>query len=503
MLRLKSQPLTETQPPSPARGGPVAWPVSPPAPRSAAEAVELVRACGAEAVDIRFCDLFGSWQHFTIPPEGLTEQSFVHGFGVDGSSIRGWKAIHESDMLVVPQYETAFLDPFTWRPTLVFIGNVLDPITREHYGRDPRYVALSAEEYLRRTGVADTAYFGPELEFFVFDEVRYEQQINRASYLVDSEEGCWNTNRDEGPNLGYKPRVKGGYWVAPPVDALHDLRTEMMIAMQGAGLRVEAFTHEVASGGQGEVNLEFAPLTAMADSIMKAKYIIRNTARRFGKTATFMPKPLFGDNGSGMHVHCSLWKHGDNLFAGSGYAGLSSLALHAIAGLLEHTPSLLAFCAPTTNSFRRLVPGYEAPINLAYSARNRSAAIRITMVSRTPRAKRIEYRCPDGSANIYLGLAAILMAMLDGIERRLDPGEPVEEDIYHGLSAEARRRIRSTPGSLEAALDALEADHAYLLKGGVFTEDLIQAWIETKRREEVDAVRLRPHPYEFALYFDA
>jgi glutamine synthetase len=492
------------KPPRPSgRDGGPDWPVSPPSPRSASEATALLRECAVEAVDVRFCDLFGAWQHFTVAPEMLSEGSFVAGFGVDGSSVRGWKDIHESDMLVVPQAETAFLDPFARRPTLVFVGNVIDPVTRENYSRDPRHVAMRAEEHLRRSGIADAAFFGPEVEFFVFDEVRYEQQANRASYFVDSVEGSWNTNRKESPNLGYKPRAKGGYWAVPPADTLHDLRTEMMLAMRGAGMRVECLTHEVAAGGQLEVGLRFCPLLAMADNIMKAKYVIRNVARRFGKTATFMPKPLFGDNGSGMHVHASLWKGNENLFAGSGYAGLSPTALSAIGGLLAHTPSLLAFCAPTTNSFRRLVPGYEAPINLAYSARNRSAAIRIPMLSRDPRAKRLEYRCPDPTSNVYLALAAILMAMMDGIERRLDPGDPVEEDIYHGLSAEDRRKIPSTPGSLEEALDALEADHAYLQKGGVFSPDLIEAWIAAKRKGEVDAIRLRPHPYEFALYFDA
>jgi glutamine synthetase len=465
------------------------------------EILALIREKEVRAVDLRFMDFPGLWQHFTIPAETLEENVFEEGLGFDGSSIRGWQAINESDMLVVPVPETAFLDPFTKDRTLTMICNIQDPLTKEDYTRDPRNVARKAVNYMKSTGIADTAYFGPELEFFVFDEVRYDQNYHSGYYYIDSVEGAWNTGREEKPNLGYKLRYKEGYFPCPPSDALHDLRTEMMLTMIECGLKIEAQHHEVATGGQGEIDMKYAPLVDMADNVLKYKYIIKNVAKKHGKTATFMPKPIFMDNGSGMHVHSSLWKDGKNLFAGSGYAGLSDQAMYAIGGLLRHAPALCAITNPTTNSYKRLVPGYEAPVNLAYSRRNRSASIRIPVYSPHWKAKRIEFRCPDGSCNPYLAFSAMLMAMLDGIKNKMKPGEPLDKDIYD-LEPEELAKVPKAPGSLDEALRHLRQDHEFLLQGEVFTADVIDTWIWYKSEKEVDAIRLRPHPYEFYLYYD-
>jgi glutamine synthetase len=465
------------------------------------EVLALIRQKEVKAVDLRFMDFPGLWQHFTIPADALEESVFEEGLGFDGSSIRGWQAINESDMLVMPQPETAFIDPFTRETTLTMICNIQDPLTKEDYTRDPRNVARKAVNYMKATGVADTAYFGPELEFFVFDDVRYDQTQYSGYYYLDSIEGAWNTGREEKPNLGYKLRYKEGYFPVPPSDALHDIRSEMMLTMIQCGLKIEAQHHEVATGGQGEIDMRFAPLVEMADNVLKYKYIIKNVAKKYGKTATFMPKPLFQDNGSGMHVHSSLWKNGQNLYAGSGYAGLSEMGMYAIGGLLKHAPALCGITNPTTNSYKRLVPGYEAPVNLAYSRRNRSAAIRIPVYSPSPKAKRLEFRCPDGSSNPYLAFSAMLMAMLDGIKNKIKPGEPLDKDIYD-LEPEELAKVPKAPGSLDDALTALERDHEFLLQGDVFTQDVISTWIWYKREKEVDAIRLRPHPYEFALYYD-
>ncbi len=394
------------------------------------EVLALIREKDVQAVDLRFMDFPGLWQHFTVPADALSENTFEEGLGFDGSSIRGWQAINESDMLVLPQPETAFVDPFCKDNTLTMICNIQDPLTKEDYSRDPRNVARKAVNYMKSTGIADVAYFGPELEFFVFDDIRYDQNQHSGYYFIDSVEGAWNTGRDEKPNLGYKVRYKEGYFPVPPSDALHDIRSEMMLTMIRCGLKIEAQHHEVATAGQGEIDMRFAPLVDMADNVLKYKYIVKNVAKKYGKTATFMPKPLFLDNGSGMHVHSSLWKNGVNLFAGSGYAGLSDMALYAIGGLLRHAPALCGFTNPTTNSYKRLVPGYEAPVNLAYSRRNRSASIRIPVYSPSPKAKRIEFRCPDASSNPYLAFSAMLMAMIDGIKNRIKPGEPLDKDIY-------------------------------------------------------------------------
>ncbi|MGQ9484504.1 MAG: type I glutamate--ammonia ligase [Desulfosoma sp.] len=455
----------------------------------------------AQMVDLRFLDFPGIWQHFTVPISEFDESSFEDGLGFDASSIRGWQPINASDMLVIPDPETAVMDPFFQVPTLTLICNIVDPVTKERYTRDPRYIAHKAESYLRFTGIGDTAYFGPEAEFFIFDDIRYATAAHYGYYFIDSEEGIWNSGREENPNLGYKPRHKEGYFPVPPTDALQDLRTEMVLMMQQVGIQVECQHHEVATAGQAEIDMRFAPLVKMGDQLMWFKYIIKNVARKHKKTVTFMPKPLFGDNGSGMHTHLSLWKDGKPLFAGDRYAGLSEMALHAIGGVLRHAAALCAFTNPTTNSYKRLVPGYEAPVNLAYSSRNRSASIRIPMYSPSPKAKRIEIRFPDPSCNGYLAFSALLMAALDGIENRIDPGEPLDKDIY-ALSPEELASVPSTPGSLEEALKALEKDHDFLLKGDVFTEDVIAKWLEYKRANEVDPVRLRPHPYEFMLYFD-
>ncbi|HTN75896.1 MAG TPA: type I glutamate--ammonia ligase [Pirellulaceae bacterium] len=465
------------------------------------EVLALCREKDVKSVDLRFMDFPGLWQHTTIPVSKLTEETFEDGIGFDGSSLRGWQAINESDMLIVPQPDTTFLDPFTEIPTLVMICNVQDPLTREDYSRDPRNVARKAVNYLKGTGIADTAYFGPEAEFFIFDDIRYEQNAHEGYYHIDSIEGQWNRGRVESPNLGYKVRYKEGYFPVPPTDQMMDIRNEMMQTMIECGLDVECQHHEVATAGQSEIDLRFQDLVLMADQMLMYKYIVKNVARKWGKTVTFMPKPLFGDNGSGMHTHISLWRDGEPLFAGGGYAGLSDMAMHAMGGLLKHAPAILAFSNPTTNSYKRLVPGYEAPVNLAYSQRNRSAAIRIPMYSPSPKAKRIEFRCPDPSCNPYLAFAAMLMAVIDGIQNKYSPGQPLDKDIYD-LPPEELAAVPKTPGSLEEALSALERDHEFLLRGDVFSADVIETWINYKRKQEVDALRLRPHPYEFCLYYD-
>jgi glutamine synthetase len=452
-------------------------------------------------VDVKFVDTFGIWQHFSVPIGELTEEVFTDGLGFDGSSIRGWRSIEASDMLAMPDPATAYIDPFCSVPTLSMICTIVEPGTKEAYTRDPRGIAQRAEKYLVSTGVADAAVFGPEAEFFVFDNVQYDTKSNSTFYSVDSEEAIWNTGRDEAPNTGYKIRHKEGYFPVPPNDTQQDIRTEMVLTMEQMGLKIEKHHHEVATAGQAEIDFRFDTLVKTADNMMVYKYVIRNVARRHGKTATFMPKPLFGDNGSGMHTHQSLWKNGKPLFAGKEYAGLSQLALHYIGGILKHAKALCAICSPTTNSFKRLVPGYEAPVNLAYSSSNRSAAVRIPTYSESPKSKRIEYRPPDNSANPYLCYTAMLMAGLDGVLNKINPGEPLDKNMYE-LPPEELAKVPQVPSSLGEALDLLENDHAFLLKGDVFTKDFLEMWIATKRKE-VDALRLRPHPYEFFLYYDA
>jgi glutamine synthetase len=468
---------------------------------NAKETLAYAAKHNAVMVDLKFMDFPGMWQHFSVPMSELSEESFEEGFGFDGSSIRGWQPIDRSDMLVVPDAATAVMDPFTEHPTLSLICNVVQPSTREPYSRDPRWVARKAEEYLRTTGIGDTAYFGPEAEFFVFDDIRFDQGPNFAFYEVDSVEGYWNTGRDEGPNLGFKPRYKEGYFPVPPTDSLQDLRTEMCLEMEKVGISVEAQHHEVASGGQCEIDMRFDSLLKMADNLKWFKYIVKNVARRHGKSATFMPKPIHGDNGSGMHTHQSIWKEGKPLFAGNGYAGVSDQALWYIGGILEHAPALCAFTNPTTNSYKRLVPGFEAPVRLAYSGRNRSAAIRIPTISASPKTKRVEVRFPDSSCNAYLAFAAMLMAGLDGIERKIDPGEALDKDIY-GLSPQELAGVPQTPGSLEEALAELEKDHAFLQKGDVFTDDVLEMWMSYKRENEVTPLRTYPNAMEFSLYYD-
>lgn len=460
-----------------------------------------IKSNGIQFVDLKFMDMPGQWQHFTVPVSAFNEGSFEDGYGFDGSSIRGWKAINESDMLIIPDPNTMFLDPFIDSPTISLVCDVYEPATREKYSRCPRNIAQKAVAYLTSTGLADTVYFGPEAEFFVFDDVRFDSSPNSSFYFVDSIEGKWNSGREEGPNLGYKPRYKEGYFPVPPTDSLMDLRNEMVLNLQKCGVEVEAQHHEVASGGQCEIDLRFQPLVQAADELLMFKYIVKNTAKKFGRTVTYMPKPIYGDNGSGMHVHTSLWKKGKPLFAGSGYAGLSEMALYFIGGLLKHAPSLLAFTNPTTNSYKRLVPGFEAPVNLAYSQRNRSASIRIPMYSSSPKAKRVEFRCPDPSCNPYFAFSAILMAGLDGVINRIDPGDPLDKDIYD-MSPEELKDVPSTPASLSEALKELANDHDYLLKGDVFSEDLIDTWIKYKVDKEIKPMALQPHPYEFSLYYD-
>jgi glutamine synthetase len=466
------------------------------------EFFEFAKKHGAEMVDLKFTDLLGTWQHCSFPIDTWDESTFKEGVGFDGSSIRGWQGIHVSDMLAVPDPATACLDPFFARPTVSVIANIVDPVTHEEYTRDPRHVARKAEAYLKGMGIADTCYIGPEPEFFIFDEVRYQQNQHLGMYEIDSVEGAWNTARFEEPNLGYKPSFKGGYFPVSPTDTYHDLRGEMVYEMHKVGIVVEAHHHEVATAGQSEIDMQYQPLTKMGDQFMWFKYIIKNVARRSGKTATFMAKPIFEDNGSGMHTHFSLWRGGKPLFAGDGYAGLSEIGLWSAGGILKHAPAILAFAAPTTNSYRRLVPGFEAPVNLCLSARNRSASVRIPMYSASPKAKRLEFRCPDPACNGYIAWSAVLMAALDGVQNRIDPGEPLDRDIYE-MTPEELADYRKTPGSLGEALDALEADHAFLTKGGVFTSDVIETWIKWKREREITELALRPHPYEFHLYYDS
>ncbi|UCE79660.1 MAG: type I glutamate--ammonia ligase [Nitrospiraceae bacterium] len=465
------------------------------------DVLKLAQENGAVMANFKFIDFPGVWQHFSVPIEELKEETFEEGAGFDGSSIRGWQAIHASDMLIIPDPETAMIDPFRQYPTISLICNIVDPITKEPYSRDPRFIAQKSEQYLKSLGIGDTAYFGPEAEFFILDDVRFDQNAQSGYYFIDSAEAIWNSGKEENPNLGYKPRHKEGYFPVPPTDTYEDMRTEMVTIMQKCGIYVEAQHHEVATAGQGEIDMRYSPLVKMADNLMLFKYIVKNVARVHGKTVTFMPKPVFGDNGSGMHTHQSIWKNGKPVFAGNGYAGLSEQALYYIGGILKHAKSLAAFTNPTTNSYKRLVPGFEAPVNLAYSARNRSAAIRIPTYSASPKAKRVEVRFPDPSCNPYLAFAAMLMAGLDGIENKLDPGEALDKDLYD-LPPEELLQVPQIVGSLEEALDSLQADHEYLKKGDVFTEDAIDKWIEYKRTAEVDALRLRPHPYEFFMYFD-
>jgi glutamine synthetase len=468
------------------------------------DVLALIKEHDIKMVDVRFTDMPGTWQHFSLPASMLSEDDFVHGLGFDGSSIRGFQAINESDMLVVPDPDTAFIDPMLKIPTLALICDIRDPLTGENYSRDPRYIAKKAEEYLRSTGIADTAYFGPEAEFFLFSDVRFDQGSHFGYYFLDSDEGIWNSGADRGgKNLGYRPRYKEGYFPCPPLDALQDVRSQITLNMMAAGIEVEVHHHEVATAGQCEIDMRFDSLLRMADKLVKYKYIVKNTARQFGLTATFMPKPLFGDNGSGMHCHQSLWKEGQPLFYDpKGYALLSDTARWYIGGILTHAPALLAICAPTTNSYRRLVPGFEAPINLVYSQRNRSAAIRIPTYSDSPKARRIEFRAPDPTCNPYLAFSAMLMAGIDGIKNRIEPPPPLDVDIYE-LTAEEKAHIRGTPGSLAESLDALEADHDFLLAGGVFTPDVIETYLDYKRSRELIQVAIRPHPYEFFMYFDA
>ena len=470
--------------------------------RTPADVLSLAQSEGVEMVDLRFCDLPGLMQHFSVPVGQLTEDNFTEGYGFDGSSIRGFQEIQESDMILVPDPNTAIIDPFRQHKTLNMNCFVLDPLTGESYSRDPRFVARKAEQYLQTTGLADTAYFGPEAEFFIFDDVRFHQDQRSSSYSVDSIEGAWNSNRDEGPNLGHKPRYKEGYFPVPPMDHFQDLRSEMALQLERLGIEVEIQHHEVGTAGQAEIDIRFGTLLDMADQVMLYKYVVKNVALAHGRTATFMPKPLFQDNGSGMHTHQSLWKNGEPLFYDeTGYAGLSDMARWYIGGLLTHAPAVLAFAAPTTNSYKRLVPGYEAPVNLVYSQRNRSASVRIPLYSKSPKAKRLEFRCPDPSCNPYLAFSAMLMAGLDGIHNRIEPPPPVDKDLYD-LPPEELSRVPQVPSSLDAALDALEADQDFLKAGGVFTDDLITTWIAYKRIHEIDAVRLRPHPWEFMLYYD-
>lgn len=456
-----------------------------------------------QVIDFKFNDLPGLWQHFSVPAQELLGDGIWNdGIGFDGSSIRGFQKIQESDMILMPDSSTAVLDPICPTPTLSIICNIYDPVTKEPYTRDPRYIAQKAEEYLKKTKIGNLSYWGPEAEFFIFDDIRFDQGENFGYYYLDSVEGDWNTGKDEKPNLGYKPRYKEGYFPVPPHDTLQEIRSEIMLTLRRVGVPVECHHHEVATAGQCEIDIRYSPLVRMADNLMMYKYVIKNIARKHNKVATFMPKPIFKDNGSGMHVHSSIWKDNTNLFFDAkGYALISETCKYYIGGLLKHAASILAFGAPTTNSYKRLVPGYEAPVNLVYSARNRSAACRIPMYSSAPAAKRVEFRCPDPSCNPYLTFAAILLAGLDGIQNKIDPGQALDKNIYE-LEGEEKARIKTVPGSLEEALSALEKDHEYLLRGDVFTRDVIETWIQYKREVEIDAVKLRPHPHEFYLYFD-
>ena len=469
----------------------------------AKDALALAKDAGAEIVDLRFCDLPGLWQHFSVPISQLDESSFQDGFGFDGSSIRGFQEIQESDMLLVPDPNGAFMDPFLKHPTLVLNCFVKDPVTGEWYSRDPRYVAKKAEAHLEQTGVAQVSYWGPECEFYIFDSIRFDQNQHEGYYHIDAVEGAWNSGKDEvGGNKGYKPRYKEGYFPVPPMDHYQDLRSEMVMNLQKVGIEVEVQHHEVGTAGQAEIDIRYGTLLDTADRVLRYKYVVKQTALQAGKTVTFMPKPIFLDNGSGMHTHQSLWRDGENLFWDEvGYAQISDMCRWYIGGLLAHAPALLAFAAPTTNSYRRLVPGYEAPINLVYSQRNRSACIRNPVFFKNPGAKRLEFRSPDPTANPYLAFAAMLMAGLDGIKNKIEPPDPIDKDLYD-LPPEEKAQVKQVPGSLDEVLDALENDHQFLLDGGVFTQDVIDTWIEYKRERELDAIRLRPHPWEFALYYD-
>ena len=471
-----------------------------------ADVLQLARDNNVQMVDLKFVDVPGTLQHVTLPVSELTEELFEIGTGFDGSSIRGFQSIHESDMLLVPDPTTAAIDPVFEITSLSLFCNIRDPLTSSNYSRDPRWIAQKAEAHLVSSGVGDVSYWGPELEFFIFDSARFDQNARSGYYFIDSDEGIWNSGAEATLtgelNTAYRPRHKEGYFPSPPTDTLTDLRSEAVLKMQGFGMQIEKHHHEVATAGQGEIDIRYDSLTRMADNVIIYKYIVKNVASEYGKVATFMPKPLFGDNGTGMHTHQSIWKDGENLFFGEGYANMSEMMKYYIGGLLKHSPALLAFCAPTTNSYRRLVPGYEAPVNLVYSARNRSACARIPMYFNTPESKRIEYRCPDPSCNPYLAFPAMLMAGLDGIANKIDPGDPLDVDLYDLPPGQAAK-VQQVPGSLEEVLDALEEDHDFLLKGDVFTSDLIDMWLAYKRSREVDEVRLRPHPYEFHLYFDA
>ena len=491
--------MTATMPPSAAKS-------SGAAPSSAVtpdDVIRRARDAGVQVLDVRFCDLPGQWQHFSLPIREMQPGIFSDGLGFDGSSIRGFQAINESDMLLLPDPASAFVDPCLTVPTLALVCDIADPITGQSYSRDPRFVARKAERHLVESGIATTSYWGPEAEFYIFNSVRFDQNAHEGYYHIDAEEGIWNSGANGGqPNMGHRPRHKEGYFPVPPVDKLQDLRSKIMLALEAAGVEVEVHHHEVGTAGQTEIDMRFGTLVRMADQIMMYKYIVKNVCDQHGYTATFMPKPLFGDNGSGMHVHQSLWSGDKNLFfSADGYGLISETARHYIGGLIRHAPALLAFAAPTTNSYRRLVPGYEAPINLIYSQRNRSAICRIPMYSKSPKAKRIEFRAPDASSNPYLTFAALLMAGMDGIKNRIEPPTPIDKDLYE-LEPQERIMVQNTPGSLEEVLGALEQDHKFLLEGGVFTEDLVRTWISYKRQKEVDPIKLRPHPYEFFLYYD-
>lgn len=465
--------------------------------------LEIIKENNLKMVDFRYTDMLGTWQHFSVPVSELSLEAFEDGFGFDGSSIRGWQAINNSDMLLLPDPDTAVIDPFYKTPTIALIGNIYDPITRERYIKDPRGIAQKAEAYLKSTGIANGTYFGPEAEFFIFNNIRYDYNDHEGYYHIDSDEASWNSGRcEEGKNLGYKIRHKEGYYPISPLDTLQDIRAEMVLTMQKCGIDVECQHHEVATAGQCEIDMRFNKLTKMADNVMMYKYVVKNVAKVHNMTATFMPKPLYGDNGSGMHCHQSLWYDNKPLFAGNAYAGMSEMALYYIGGILKHAKALTAITNPTVNSYKRLVPGYEAPVNLAYSSRNRSASIRIPMYSANPKAKRIEVRFPDPATNPYLAFSAMLLAGLDGIQNKITPGDPIDKNLYD-LPPEEAKKIKTVPASLDEALISLENDHEFLLKGDVFPKELIETWIEYKRENEIDPVRLRPHPYEYHLYYDA
>jgi len=471
-------------------------------PETPQEVLKMIQDQDIKIIDLKFIDMPGIWQHCSFYYDQIDESAFEDGVAFDGSSIRGWKSINESDMAMVPDPKTAWIDPFMQEKTLSMICSIKEPRTGEWYNRDPRTIAQKALDFLKSTGLGDIAFFGPEAEFFIFDDVRFDQTESKGFYYVDSVEGRWNSGREEaGGNLGYKPRYKEGYFPVSPTDTLQDMRTEMLLTMARCGVPIEKHHHEVASGGQNELGVRFAPIVEAGDFLMVYKYVIKNVAKKYGKTATFMPKPIFNDNGSGMHTHQSIWKDGKPLFFGDGYAKLSKMALHYIGGLLRHAPALLALTNPTTNSYKRLVPGFEAPVNLAYSQGNRSASIRIPLSGDNPKAKRMEFRCPDATCNPYIAFAAMLCAGLDGVKNEIDPGEPLDVDIYD-LSPEELSKIPSTPGSLEAALEHLEKDHTFLTSTGIFTEDFIDNWIAYKLDNEINPMRLRPHPYEFSLYYD-